>query len=1057
MAESGLHRPKGRLLIEFLINRSLEEPDGRPLYAYHITENELQSLKIHLANTNSLDQAAEVVLYGSWFYCRHWKEGRASYDSLIDHLQLAKSAQIATLVRRGLQFWKVRISEAGDKDQLLYSMIYSGGFPPVQLLKPNPLRRFVLRLLERMETIGSEWQYLRELICTDESSYLPQSLQHDEVLCRLGELAQAIHQGVSSEQQGQPEITATIILQKLSFPSVQQETLQELLKSLIDTHRVYVSRVSLSLRLTVALDRVHLEYFLKMPQSLTRPGLLQKASEFKRSLPVYLNRQIIAHLRPSGNELMVDRFYTDHPSFRFQPMSIRVHAPTGECIEELCGFPTLVPDLPLVFLQGKDTWSYAGQKNIVKTRCGAVLLLFQGDEPILPVRVRSQLVADHQCHWVILEENHDFMWKGIPFSIQLNAEKEESEGYFLIPGPEELDTSMPVYSEWPELKTSHPIRLEDLALCRGNESQYIPYSNAPKTSGLYRLYLKGSKTEELRRFIFWPKVSDLEWEINSENQLVVKVPDSDITKVECPDSPIGQTKTVGQYLECKIPLTTSSDNIRLNLHFRDDQFFELSIPAWHPDVLIREATTKRLFKRAWDYLSYNILPDLEFLNRERTPSGVRIRIPLNIEGFDDIHLSTQEGGLEIAAAIGAVVAAEQFKQRDHMNLEFMNLETNDKGEITICGSDMNLALDFGSKTIEIKEGAWLTMPENQKQQMRIFCTRLDVSEESITELTVQNGSASFQHLPAGTYTLCGELHGQIRADYPDPLVIEPETDPDGSLASLMRCYPVHAQLKALTSKMDELLDNPQHPDWPVIENTVQAMRMGTACSIPWVRAIENDWNRFCVAYMVFRGRMEHATILEQSTPVCFASLPVNLWWEYLQKYRLRQYPRLITLPESKQHELMRMLLNDRFDRLTQCFPWLAFLKRNSAFRMPETFTDNFDEEADDWQDDSFGKARIQVNLMRSRVHCAQLFPLVLGDKRLLRLLPDLEALTRQKPALKSYYFACALLAGAHFYEEYDLLSSDIVKSIKVLRNICPPDFDQRVRSGMEILNFSADC
>ena len=130
-------------LDNILRDRGISAPDGRPIYAYRLTADEIAALKEPLskvlawAGTNCLDtpwcSRAFVAIACNWF--SSWRgEGAWGYAPVCAELGLRYQQEdwhhVTSGIREGLRGWgrRVRRNEHGD-DEYLASLICEGGLP----------------------------------------------------------------------------------------------------------------------------------------------------------------------------------------------------------------------------------------------------------------------------------------------------------------------------------------------------------------------------------------------------------------------------------------------------------------------------------------------------------------------------------------------------------------------------------------------------------------------------------------------------------------------------------------------------------------------------------------------------------------------------------------------------------------------------------------------------------------------------------------------------------------------------------------------------------------
>lgn len=125
---------------QFLTRHELDRPDGRPLYAYRLTDESYSALRIlisrwsrqlHFIKITSRPLGAVFSLFVAEWYRREFREGQWTWDGPCAAVGFPKDYQtLHSLTRTGLGYWQQDLLISIDKSQeYLYSLIVQGGIP----------------------------------------------------------------------------------------------------------------------------------------------------------------------------------------------------------------------------------------------------------------------------------------------------------------------------------------------------------------------------------------------------------------------------------------------------------------------------------------------------------------------------------------------------------------------------------------------------------------------------------------------------------------------------------------------------------------------------------------------------------------------------------------------------------------------------------------------------------------------------------------------------------------------------------------------------------------
>ncbi|WP_420935489.1 STY4851/ECs_5259 family protein [Alteromonas sp. A081] len=189
----------------FLVSRKLEFPDGRPLFAYQVGQNEYSQL----ANCLSMSAAfgienidvrlprwdALFVLYASEWWRRNYQGGAWSWDSIIRSLEFSDDefthSTIRNIVTKGLKKWKRELLENAQGKQYLGTVIFEGGIP-LGLLKQNTGFDRYLRGVLKDSIQYSEAGYTPTHFAEKRKDILATAFHKGEFLSLVGEVIQTV-------------------------------------------------------------------------------------------------------------------------------------------------------------------------------------------------------------------------------------------------------------------------------------------------------------------------------------------------------------------------------------------------------------------------------------------------------------------------------------------------------------------------------------------------------------------------------------------------------------------------------------------------------------------------------------------------------------------------------------------------------------------------------------------------------------------------------------------------------------------------------------------------
>jgi hypothetical protein len=180
-------------LTQFLRQRTLQQPDGRMLYAYRLEEHEYVSLRDlvgtwlseHVLRTTGhlAHGAAELfVLYGAAWWQREYAGGAWRWDDVISSFGGDPDWPTqfrSDCVQIGLQYWKQQVPTSGKR--YFGVLVEQGGLPRVLLAKSKGnIYGLIRAVLKRAARLGAGVDEIAVMVA-DYQDKLPRSLQNETV------------------------------------------------------------------------------------------------------------------------------------------------------------------------------------------------------------------------------------------------------------------------------------------------------------------------------------------------------------------------------------------------------------------------------------------------------------------------------------------------------------------------------------------------------------------------------------------------------------------------------------------------------------------------------------------------------------------------------------------------------------------------------------------------------------------------------------------------------------------------------------------------------------
>ncbi|NEV60365.1 STY4851/ECs_5259 family protein [Thiorhodococcus minor] len=186
-------------LTQFLFFSRQTRPDGRPLYAYKMSERTYAELKELTRQQIQTDRRRGLVadleplfcLYAAETFCREHSEGPWAWRTVFTHLGLEEPEHsvIADWVEKGLRFWRRKLLHDSRGRLFLMTLACEGGLP-LRLLERESthLTHYFRSVLEHYYRFDQSDQSLAEAIACQQAHRLPATLRQPPVFHLAGTL-----------------------------------------------------------------------------------------------------------------------------------------------------------------------------------------------------------------------------------------------------------------------------------------------------------------------------------------------------------------------------------------------------------------------------------------------------------------------------------------------------------------------------------------------------------------------------------------------------------------------------------------------------------------------------------------------------------------------------------------------------------------------------------------------------------------------------------------------------------------------------------------------------
>jgi hypothetical protein len=256
-----MHRVKAPSIFEFSIwltaflnRRSLKQPDQRPLYEYHVSNEEYGDLKRLLSERGNMasfsnDKSANAcftLFCAEWYRREYERDCGWSWDPIWSTLGFTLSAgELRRVVPKGLEeFWDRPIRFYESERRNFLGSVFSEGGLPFRLLKQsnNRFQSVFARILKQYESAELLGYTTRQLVTNlIEQAGLPQVFSEDtsvELVAQMAdELVSIVHlYGLDKQDEPVSELDAVSPKWRERFPiPLDEETGNEFLNGLLHT------------------------------------------------------------------------------------------------------------------------------------------------------------------------------------------------------------------------------------------------------------------------------------------------------------------------------------------------------------------------------------------------------------------------------------------------------------------------------------------------------------------------------------------------------------------------------------------------------------------------------------------------------------------------------------------------------------------------------------------------------------------------------------------------------------------------------------------------------
>lgn len=302
----------------FLRRRHLVKPDGRSLWAYQTTAEELDELRyllVGLLGSTQWQQALGgqlFVLFAAEHWRRHYDGHGWKWEVVLEPLGFRGDyKELWEPVEIGIRRWRRRLLHGATGRLFLTSLIVEGGLPLHLVTKDGgTLRRFFRRLLEEYRRFHLAGYPIAELAAEAGTGTLPPSLQKNAIYRLGGMLVEEIWKLQARVGEAKDPVAALDAVDsewRQNLPlEIRDETAEALFNNLVrdasELARHRPPRLRLARRLRRRGESFELEAQLEIPQQMELPVLAELLGKSVGEVPA---RAEILLQRPDGGRSLV--------------------------------------------------------------------------------------------------------------------------------------------------------------------------------------------------------------------------------------------------------------------------------------------------------------------------------------------------------------------------------------------------------------------------------------------------------------------------------------------------------------------------------------------------------------------------------------------------------------------------------------------------------------------------------------------------------------------------------------------------------------------------------
>lgn len=389
-------------LTAFLDSRKIQFPDGRPLFAYQVDNEEFAHIGKCLSfsaafGANDISKRlpnwdALFVIYASLWWRSNYQGGAWSWESILTSLELSHDefshAVLRPLVINGLKYWKRELLTNSQGRQFLGTIIFEGGIPLGLLTQNSGFDAFLKGVLKDSIVYAGSG-----LSPTDfaerRKDMLATAYQKEEFLILVGKVIDTvislkIKNELSSQQDPVAHLDSVVPSWRTLFPiSLEGPEGSALINSLIRQSSKVKKKANSPIYLQRSLISFNQSWALENEVCFPKTILEEDLQEYWQIAQCGNKVDIIASNGGNKVNLAVLTLYRSG-EFQVSPLEISLpesNSPEdwllcfyhkGKAISELLplkGGEAIEPDLPLGFeINQNQKWTFVCQGNVSTTK-----------------------------------------------------------------------------------------------------------------------------------------------------------------------------------------------------------------------------------------------------------------------------------------------------------------------------------------------------------------------------------------------------------------------------------------------------------------------------------------------------------------------------------------------------------------------------------------------------------------------------------------------------------------------------------------------------------------